>query len=409
MDDDFEDLLRDETYEEQVDQSALKRDIPEPSVVTQAAPSSNEIRLGRRVLELEKERDSLATELQALKSRLPTHANPTVPIQHPSASSAPETDQPVDIPPHLLPLLNTLRTHIAELTRDIQALRQTFLGQAVPRRGPISQVATPITAQTATMPNALVPPVAAGIVQEDEEMDALPEVGTSEKLSPHPALAPSRESAAGLDLERVLETVKMLVQENEELGEMVLEAGRGSGSDWQTSLDESKAVIESLDSDLSHHLSVVQTTRAELEAFQNHFGPLPFNITSNAAAHPNAIAPSGTPTALRGLPSFVGRPTPTGPSAAQQGRGPRPFVPKQPGQGQGQGIGRGGKSGFQPAAGVRRPFSNGPGNGSGFSLGNAPASGKAGGDGPTTGHIRGGSAGQGQSLRQDERGFKRRK
>ncbi|WVQ75563.1 hypothetical protein IAR50_005190 [Cryptococcus sp. DSM 104548] len=411
MDDDFEDLLRDETYEEQVDQTAFQQSRPESSAMAQAAPSSNEIRLGRRVLELEKERNSLAAELQALKSRIPTHANPTVPISQ--ASPPPQTDQPVDIPTPLLPLLNALRTHVAELTRDNQALRQTFLGQAIPRRGPINQAATPVTAQTATLPTAPTPSGLAGAEGEDEEMVSMPEAGPSATMSPHPALVSGGEGAAGLDLERVLDTVKSLVQENEELGEMVIETGRGNGAEWQAALEESKAVIESLDSDLSNHLSVVQTTRAELETYRKHFGPLPLNATSNATAHPNSNASSDTyltsvPAAPRGLPPFAGRPMPTGPAAAQQGKGPRPFVP---GQGT-QGMGRGGKPGFQPAAGVRRPFSNGPGNGSGgFGQANASSAVHGGRDGPApiTGHVRGGSAGQGQSLRQDERGFKRRK
>lgn len=40
-----------------------------------------------------------------------------------------------------------------------------------------------------------------------------------------------------MDLSVVVGRVKELIRENEELGEMVLEAGRGSSGEWQKALD----------------------------------------------------------------------------------------------------------------------------------------------------------------------------
>lgn len=79
----------------------------------------------------------------------------------------------------------------------------------------------------------------------------------------------------GLDLEAVVKRVKELIRENEELGEMVLEAGRGHGPQLESALNESKAVIASLETDLNHHLEVVLAVRAELVAYKTHFGPIP--------------------------------------------------------------------------------------------------------------------------------------
>jgi aspartate oxidase len=42
---------------------------------------------------------------------------------------------------------------------------------------------------------------------------------------------------AGVDLEQVLERVKELIRENEELGEMILESGREGHDEWQRALE----------------------------------------------------------------------------------------------------------------------------------------------------------------------------
>jgi aspartate oxidase len=51
---------------------------------------------------------------------------------------------------------------------------------------------------------------------------------------------------AGVDLEQVLERVKELIRENEELGEMILESGREGHDEWQRALEgghRSRAVL----------------------------------------------------------------------------------------------------------------------------------------------------------------------
>ncbi|WWD20336.1 hypothetical protein CI109_104812 [Kwoniella shandongensis] len=298
-DDDFEDLLRDTG-----DPDVVLEDSPVKASNTlssknqnhtesMAMPSENELRLGRRVLELEKERDALGAEIIILKARLPP-PTPTIPIPASTTSSA--NTEPIEIPPALLPLLAALRTHIAELTRDNQALRFTFLGHSAPRRreGPIRTGSglTPVVATSTTV--AIAPPAqvasmkspAGGIASSSKmtlDVPMTPSLSDDSKLSPTtttstgaPTGAGSGEMATtttassfrGVDLDKVVERVKELVLENEELGEMVLEAGRAGNEAWEKALEESKAVIASLDSDLTHHLSLVQSLRAELSTYK---------------------------------------------------------------------------------------------------------------------------------------------
>jgi hypothetical protein len=124
------------------------------------------------------------------------------------------TPAQITIPPELLPTLSLLRHHISELTGDNEALRYTFLGES---------------------------PASSSKVTLDAPM--------------------SIES--GLDLQVVVKRVKEVMRENEELGEMILEAGRGRGEEWQRAIDgklwqtalqgkadnhlDSKAVIASLE------------------------------------------------------------------------------------------------------------------------------------------------------------------
>ncbi|WVO21660.1 uncharacterized protein IAS62_002970 [Cryptococcus decagattii] len=395
MDDDFEDLLRDEDKPEyEVSGSTSTRP-------TKIPPSENEIRLCRRVLELEKERNSLAAELSALKARFPTHSNPTVPVaDFSSSSSTSQPDLPIEIPAPLLPLLGVLRTHIAELTRDNNALRYTFMGQALSRQGSVTQTATPVFPPTLSLP------------PQENNVDVEMAATTGDSGPSTVGHAPPSGSnagglgAGGLNLERVVERVKQLVRENEELGEMLLQLGqRGDEEEWKKSLDDSKAIIESLDSDLSHHLSVVESTRSELKAYKSHFGPLPHN----APDHTTASASSTT----RAPPAFAGRGSLQDRISRGSGGDRGGFNGKELRAGpisaggsdssvsgqktvQNQGPMRGGlHQGFPRIAGTRRPL-NGTGNANG-------------GNGPFQGHVRGGSIGQGQGAKPDERDFKRRR
>lgn len=54
-------------------------------------------------------------------------------------------------------------------------------------------------------------------------------------------------SEDGVDLAAVVERVKTLMIENDELGDMVAEAGRVDGAEWMKTWEDSKAVIESLE------------------------------------------------------------------------------------------------------------------------------------------------------------------
>lgn len=126
-----------------------------------------------------------------MKSRFPAH-DTTMPVSVPESST--QTPQLITIPHELLPTLHILRSHITELTRDNEALRYTFLGGPTASPSKVT-LDTPSTAQAAM------------------------------------------EGVQGLDLRVVLGRVKELIKENEELGEMVLEAGRGSSKEWQKALD----------------------------------------------------------------------------------------------------------------------------------------------------------------------------
>ncbi|WVO14338.1 hypothetical protein L204_101970 [Cryptococcus depauperatus] len=344
-------------------------------------PTENELRLGRRVLELEKERDSLADELAALKARHLVFK----PANSINENGAMNLDQPVEIPSTLLPLLGILRTHIAELTKDNQALRYTFLGQAMPRRGPITNATTPVSAQPPSLPNPSL--LADGKADVEMVLPAGDPKINSADAAPALILSPDQPDTGGLDLEKVVVRVRALVQENEELGEMVMEAGRlGDEEQWQRALEDSKAIIESLDSDLSHHLSVLKTTRSELLAYKTHYGPLP-----SEASYPTAnLMTTSTSAPVQARSPFVG------------GRG---GAPERGGRGGGKFISRAGrgKSSPMPVDTNATSGSGGPGRrttGNGNDYGNHSTG--------TNTQRRGGSMSQGQYSR-DERGFKCRR
>ncbi|ORX37689.1 hypothetical protein BD324DRAFT_622870 [Kockovaella imperatae] len=178
-----------------------------------ARPSSNEVRLGRRVLELEHERDTLLAEIRDLRSRRSSEGASS------SSLAAQTSSQPrMAIPDELLPTLTLLRNHIRDLTRDNEALRYTFVG-------------------ISSNPSAL------------NERDA----------------GPSRSL---VDLGEVVVRVRELMQENEELGQMIIEAGRSSDEEWQKLIADARKVIESLESDLEQHANIVESQRAEIDRYK---------------------------------------------------------------------------------------------------------------------------------------------
>ncbi|KAL7419132.1 hypothetical protein Q5752_005968 [Cryptotrichosporon argae] len=245
-----------------------------------ALPSENELRLARRVLELETDNDTLRAELAQFHARHPAHA-----LLVPAPAGDADPGAPIAIPSELLPTLAVLKQHIADLTRDNDALRWTFLGppQAIPSTSSSSSRPTldtpavpappapelsPLTAtHGAGSPVTLLSPGAASIPLFEPSPAALTP-GLPPAASGEPA-----DGASRADLEAVVERVKVLLSENEELGEMVLEAGRGGSTEWARALNESREVITSLDTDLSHHLELIEKQRAELAAYSARFGP----------------------------------------------------------------------------------------------------------------------------------------
>jgi hypothetical protein len=170
-------------------------------------PSANELRLGKKVVDLEKERDAMAVscsryhigsladckaEIQALKAKYAPSTSTTIPVPVPLASTSTSTsDEKIEIPHALLPVLDVMRHHISELTRDNQAMRFTF-----------------------------------GLESSS--------IATSSKItldSPHPVVH------NGLDLNAVVKRVRELVRENEELGDLVLEAGKIDIEEWELALE----------------------------------------------------------------------------------------------------------------------------------------------------------------------------
>lgn len=155
--------------------------------------------------------------MAALKARYQDHST-TIPV--PTTTTGPLQ---ITIPNELLPTLSLLRNHIYHLTRDNEALRNTFIGNP-----------SPSTTADSKNPDTTTKPI--------------------ESIKGH-----------GLDLEAVLGRVKELIKENEELGEMVIELGRSSTEEWEKALEgeieseslswtylsdllsESKSVITSLE------------------------------------------------------------------------------------------------------------------------------------------------------------------
>lgn len=151
---------------------------------------------------------------------------PTVPIPG-DLSHNPASTGPITIPHDLLPTLQLLKSHISDLTRENAALRYTFIGE--PTAGP-SRVTG--TGASPLSPSATAVPVSDPLASLDQA--SISELNRSVAGAPGETLR-----AQGVDVEKVLTRVKALMLENEELGEMVLEAGRRSGAkeEWQKALE----------------------------------------------------------------------------------------------------------------------------------------------------------------------------
>nr|XP_018260259.1 uncharacterized protein I303_07176 [Kwoniella dejecticola CBS 10117]OBR82417.1 hypothetical protein I303_07176 [Kwoniella dejecticola CBS 10117] len=311
MDEDFEDLLRDEEFSSP-EKSAVAR-LPTLNIDEKAIPSENELRLGKRVLELEKERDDLIAEITKLKAQQPPR-HPTIPISPASQAQSQTSSGPIEIPPPLIPVLAILRQHVTELTKDNQALRYTFLGSEKPNKGSIKTTQNPIIASPLPIPASGGGP-----------STSMPMSATSSKLtldvdmvsSPNPTLGnPPKPSTpttgmgisnirfAQVDIEKVLDRVKNLIEENEELGEMILEIGRRDDFQvqWEKAMDGE--LVYHLISDLTHHLTVVQSLRSELSSYKSHFGPIPSTTSASSsstlnAPHKHSISGSGPSTPTR--------------------------------------------------------------------------------------------------------------
>jgi hypothetical protein len=104
-----------------------------------------------------------------------------------------QSEEKIEIPHALLPILDVMRHHISELTRDNQATRYTF--------GLDSASSSNVT------------------------------------LDGHLPVEPRVFGKQVLDLKAVVERVRALVKENEELGDMVLEAGRVDTAEWERALE----------------------------------------------------------------------------------------------------------------------------------------------------------------------------
>ena len=121
------------------------------------------------------------------KSTPPTSTTVSVP---PAPS---ESEEKIEIPHALLPILDVMRHHISELTRDNQAMRYTF------------------GLDSASSSNI--------------------------KLDGHLPMEPRISDKQGVDLKAVVDRVRALVKENEELGDIVLEAGRVDTAEWERALE----------------------------------------------------------------------------------------------------------------------------------------------------------------------------
>jgi hypothetical protein len=122
----------------------------------------------------------------------------------PYGSKDGEREGRIEIPHSLLPILNVMRHHIAELARDNHALRYTL---------------------------GLTPSSVVGSEGDIATSSKVTLDGPSAEASSAPPARPV------VDLEAVVRRVRALVKENEELGEMVMEAGKGSEEEYERAME----------------------------------------------------------------------------------------------------------------------------------------------------------------------------
>ncbi|RSH76701.1 uncharacterized protein EHS24_005449 [Apiotrichum porosum] len=253
-------------------------DVQIPTVLAQL-PTDNELQLAQRVLDLERERDAFAAQVKELQARYPAHSTT---IAAPSTEDEPPT---IHVPHELVPVFAVLRQHIHELTRENAALRYTLLGTsarpdiATSSRVTLDAVVSPASSMATTPLPTESPPIGIEVTPPTDSAAQLP--------NPPPVPRPG-PIEPDVDLAAVVARVKTLMLENDELGDMVAEAGRADGEEWAKTLDDSKAIIASLDSDLSHNLTVIESLRAELDAYKSRPSPLD---SSRASVPPAASAP----------------------------------------------------------------------------------------------------------------------
>lgn len=207
--------------------------------------------------------------VKTLEARYPSHGgsvdSPRTDEDGASFSSA--AGAPIPVPPELLPVLAVLRQHIGELTRENAALRYTFLGARADLASssrvtldamltPGSSAAnTPIPTDSPHSPpigievtppaDPAPPPVGLGLTPIIPQVP-IPtmSVGT---VVPAVVVPPAAAGSKDVDLYAVVERVRTLMLENEELGDMVAEAGAADGDQWVQTLEDTKAVIASLE------------------------------------------------------------------------------------------------------------------------------------------------------------------
>jgi hypothetical protein len=142
-----------------------------------------------------KETTDVKAEIKLLKARQGPRAISTtiaVPQGGTTVNIQEGNDSRIEVPQALLPILNVMRHHISELARDNHALRYTL-----------------------------------GLTTGDEN------TATSSKVTLD---TPQIGTTAGVDLEEVVKRVRGLIVENEELGDMVLEAGKAGTEEWEQTL-----------------------------------------------------------------------------------------------------------------------------------------------------------------------------
>lgn len=214
-----------------------------------------------------------------------------------------------------MPVFAVLRQHIHELTRENAALRYTLLGTsarpdiATSSRVTLDAVVSPASSMATTPLPTESPPIGIEVTPPTDSAAQLP--------NPPPVPRPG-PIEPDVDLAAVVARVKTLMLENDELGDMVAEAGRADGEEWAKTLDgelENPAdkltfrfqghhrivrvrilfppsslylANELYSSDLSHNLTVIESLRAELDAYKSRPSPLD---SSRASVPPAASAP----------------------------------------------------------------------------------------------------------------------